>query len=315
MLTHDFPFDPTYGYDFDALRAVGVPDEPHDFETFWSSTYEQTLAVDTEPQLRERDIAIPGQDVFEIEFTGLDGFRVGGWLTKPRGGSATRGVIAGHGYGGRQSPELSLPGPDAIALYVCARGFDRSARKDLPSEAGEHVVHGIASRETYLIRHCVADIWAAASALLALEPHVADRLDYYGSSFGGGLGALAVPWDSRLRRAFLGVPTFGNHPLRLTLPCVGSGHALQEIHPAQPDLEERLLYFDAAIAAGHIRIPTFVHAALFDPAVPPPGQFAVYNALSCERDLFVTSAAHFAYPAQAEDQKRMMNQLDSWFAS
>ena len=54
----------------------------------------------------------------------------------------------------------------------------------------------------------------------------ARRLDYMGISFGGGIGALALPWDERFHRAHLNVPSFGHHPLRLTLPepdTTGSG--------------------------------------------------------------------------------------------
>ncbi|MEZ5576382.1 MAG: hypothetical protein R3F44_12440 [Candidatus Competibacteraceae bacterium] len=36
-----------------------------------------------------------------------------------------------------------------------------------------------------------------------------------------------------------------------------------------------------------------VAAARFDPAVPPPGQFAVYNALAGPKELFVLRAGHF----------------------
>ena len=50
---------------------------------------------------------------------------------------------------------------------------------------------------------------------------------YLGISFGGGIGALALPWDERFHRAHLNVPSFGHHPLRLGMPCVGSGEAVR----------------------------------------------------------------------------------------
>jgi cephalosporin-C deacetylase len=63
-----------------------------------------------------------------------------------------------------------------------------------------------------------------------------------------------------------------------------------------------LQYFDSATAAGHIQIPTLVAAAVFDPAVPPPGQFAVHNCLAGPKDLFARQAAHFDWAGQgAED--------------
>jgi len=69
---------------------------------------------------------------------------------------------------------------------------------------------------------------------------------------------------------------------------------------------ETLAYYDAAIAARHLRIPTLVAAALFDPAVAPPGQFAIHNAIPASlRRLFVLDAGHFDYPGKAAQQQAL----------
>lgn len=122
-------------------------------------------------------------------------------------------------------------------------------------------------------------------------PEAAGRLTYLGTSFGGGIGALALPWDDRFHAAGLTVPTFGNHPLRVTLPCTGSGESVRTRLAEDPSVLDVLAYFDAATAARHIKIPVHVGAALFDPSVPPPGQFAVYNGLAGPRELLVLRAA------------------------
>jgi cephalosporin-C deacetylase len=57
-----------------------------------------------------------------------------------------------------------------------------------------------------------------------------------------------------------------------------------------------LAYFDASVAATHLRIPTFAAPACFDPAVPPPGQFAVTNALAGPKILHVRDTGHFEHP-------------------
>jgi cephalosporin-C deacetylase len=163
------------------------------------------------------------------------------------------------------------------------------------------VIHGITSRETYLIRACVASLWAAASALLALHPRLEGRIGYSGASFGGGLGALAMPWEERFRRGVLVVPTFGHHPLRLRCPCVGSGESVRRWRAAHPDVERVLPFFDAAISARHIAVPTLVAPALFDPAVPPPGQWAVANAIPDAR-IHPLRAGHFTHSGEAADE-------------
>src|SRR5690554_4778785 len=102
---HEFSFDPSYGYDLDALLKVGSPEAPEDFEAFWRETYEATRAVPAKPSMRKIETR-NGYDVYEIEYDGLGGFRVGGWLVVPADGVVRRGVVMGHGYGGRGAPEL-----------------------------------------------------------------------------------------------------------------------------------------------------------------------------------------------------------------
>lgn len=304
--------DPTYGYDLPRLLQVGAPAGPPDFAEFWRRTYDEAMAPPLHLAQRKIPCPEPGIELREVEFDSLDGVRIGAWIALPEDGKFACGVVAGHGYGGRQAAELRPSGPPAVTISPCARGFDRSAHPQIPGVSDEHVLHGIASRETYSHRGSAADVWRAASALLELFPEAARRLHYQGGSFGGGIGALALPWDSRFRRAFLDVPSFGNHPLRLTLPCGGSGEAVRRHHRRHPEVVGALAYFDAATAARFVRIPTFVAAALSDPAVPPPGQFAVYNALAGEKALFVRQTGH---PNTEEDDARLWAQLDGWFAA
>jgi cephalosporin-C deacetylase len=314
VIEHPFDFDPTYGYDEAALLAVPAPPEPGDFESFWRVTFEQARAIPLRMSVTPTSSPQADVEVYHVEYDSLDGVRIGGWLTRPADGQVQRGVVVGHGYGGRDVPDLNLPGPPAATIQFCARGFHRSARADLPNDSSRHVTHGIADRETYIIRGCVADLWLAASALLQWAPETAGRLHFHGGSFGGGLGALALPWDERFTRAHLRVPTFGNQPLRVTLPCNGSGHWVTRYWREHPQVLEVLAYYDAATAARRIRVPTHVVVARFDPAVPPPGQCAVYNALSCPRELQWHAVGHFATPAVAEDDRHTFESLRTFFA-
>ncbi len=300
---HEFSYDPTYGYDLDALLRVAPPtDEPDDFQAFWQDTFDQARAIPPAVTLTEIASPDPRRGLSEIAFDAWGDRRIGGWLIQPIHETPRIGVVMGHGYGGRPSP---LPLPDfqtpATILMLCQRGFHRSTSDDLPNAAARHVLHGIEHRDTYLHRGCATDLWAAASALLEIEPGIANQLTYWGSSFGGGIGAIALPWDQRFRRAFLDVPSFGHHPIRLQLPCAGSGRAVSAYHQRHPQVADVLRYYDAAFGARRITIPTMVAAACFDPCVPPPGQFAVFNALACERELFVRHYAHFELPAPLPD--------------
>ncbi|MFH9240255.1 acetylxylan esterase [Streptomyces anulatus] len=298
-LPHDFPFDPTHGYDLQHLLAVEAPPGPDDFADFWRERHARARRVDPAPRIEGPWTTVDGVRIADISYASVDGVRIGGWLTVPADGGVTQGCVATHGYGGREAPDPRQAPPGTATIWPCLRGLGtRSLLPGVPANSAGHVLHGIDARESYLIGACVADVWCAATALRRLVPEAAGRLTYLGTSFGGGIGALALPWDDRFQAAGLTVPTFGNHPLRVTLPCTGSGESVRSRLAEEPSVLDVLAYFDAATAARHLRIPVHVGAALFDPSVPPPGQFAVHNALAGPRELVVLRAGHFDHPGE-----------------
>ncbi|MER6116856.1 acetylxylan esterase [Streptomyces sp. NPDC001743] len=320
---HGFPFDPAYGRTLDELTAVPAPPAPDDFADFWRARHDAAREVVTDPEVGPVEDERDGVRIHGVTYTSVGGVRLGGWLALPVESAAAEpvrhGFVIGHGYGGRAEPgpDVPLPLPSAAAILPCVRGMgSRGLVAGIPDVSAEHVLHGIASRDSYVIGDCVADLWCAASALQELVPELGGpgRLGYLGESFGGGLGALALPWDDRFGAAQLTVPTFGNHPLRLTLPCAGSGEAVRAYRGTHPEVVDVLRYFDAATAAGFVQLPTLVAAALFDPSVPPPGQFAVHNALAGEKELLVLPAGHFEYEGLAQDVDGLVAARSAFFA-
>lgn len=342
-INHDYPFDPTCGYSLGELLGVGYPPDPPGFVQHWRSSYAAAMAV--QPAAEFRDLGTrAGRRVLGVRFTSVGGVRNGGWLTVPATGPVERGLVIAHGYGGRAAPDLQVPVDRAAILFPVLRGLPAvSLHPDIPSEPGAHVVHGIEDPHRYALGGCAADIWVAASVLLDRFPEAAGHLGYLGVSFGGGVGAMALAFDGRFARGHLEVPSFGHHPLRNTLPAIGSLLAVQallrgvpgsgEIAPdlglapldlpgAEPPrrLDDAapvigcLALHDAATAAAHITIPMHVAAAAFDPAVPPPGQFAVYNAIRSPKRLFELDAGHHPYPGEQDQRRALTAELRDFFA-
>lgn len=312
---HSFPFDPRYGYTPEQLLEVEPPHSFDGFEAFWRESYAQAQTLELGWECRPSATgALEGHDVYDVSFLALGGRRIGGWLTVPRDVEPRCAVVHGHGYGGRAAPELSSLAIPAIRLFYCTRGFNLSAADDLPNVSTKHVVHGIGSRESYILRGCAGDLWAAIGALQAFAPEFSDRLFYTGTSFGGGIGALALPWEERVARVHIGQPTFGNHPFRVSVPCTGSGEAVRRHVQQHPEAMKVLRFFDAAIAAQFFTVPVLVSCSLFDPAVPPPGQLAIYNAIrDVEKALVSQPAGHFEYAEMLAVQETLQRRLAAFF--
>ena len=306
---HPYDFDPTYGLGVDALRAIRPPQAPPNFDDFWRARYAGAIGVNPKPRLIESKSSHPDWNVQDIVYTSTDAFPIGGWLRLPREGVVRRGLVVGHGYGGRDQPDFDIPVKDTAVLFPCFRGLSRSAHPSIPSDSTGHVLTGVDNPQHYILGGCVEDLWLAVSVLTQLYPGLDGRIGYSGISFGGGIGALAIPWDRRIDRGHLVVPTFGNMPLWLTLPTTGSAHSVQDYEKTHGDVLETLSLFDSATAATRIQIPMLVAVARFDPAVPPPCQFSVANALptSNNHETVILDAGHFDYPG-AEAQHALLSE-------
>jgi cephalosporin-C deacetylase len=306
---HPFDFDPTYGLTVEELRAIKPPRAPPAFEEFWRSRYVRALGVDPRPRLSESGATHPNWRVHDITFISTNEFQIGGWLLLPRAGAVRRGLVVGHGYGGREAPDFDIPVTETAVLFPCFRGLSRSRRADISSDPDFHVLTGIDNPQSYILGGCVEDLWLAVSVLTQLYPELDGRTGYSGESFGGGVGALAIPFDKRIDRGHLVVPTFGNMPLWLTLPTVGSGHSVQNYQKTHGDVLNTLSFFDAATAAARIETPMLLAVARFDPAVAPPCQFSVANALptSNHHETVILDAGHFDYPG-AEEQHALLSE-------
>jgi len=310
---HPFAFDPTYGMQLKQLLAIMPPEAPVGFDDFWRKRYSAAIAVDPQPKLRRSKLRHDNWHVFNISYTSTGSFQINGWLLIPRQGQVRRGLVVGHGYGGRDQPDLDLPLEETAVLFPCFRGLSLSVCPQLPSDAAEHVLSGIENRDTYVIGGCVEDLWLAVSTLETLYPWIAGQIGYSGISFGGGIGALATPFDARIDSGHLVVPTFGHRQLWLTLPTVGSAQSVQAYQEKHGSVFETLRFFDAAIAASRIKVPMLVAPALFDPAVAPPCQFAVANALQKFNEIFILDAGHFDYAGMDEQNARLRDKVGRFF--
>ncbi|MFJ6430171.1 acetylxylan esterase [Microbacterium maritypicum] len=296
-MTHNPPEEMTE-YSLGALLTpLESPDEPEDFDDFWQATFQEFGVGPVAWEVALEHPATATHRVTEIRFRSSAGEDATAFVMLPHATTDVHsGLVVGHGYGGRTGPDIERVPAGTAAIFPVAPGTHVGTASRFPASPDEHVLAGIAHRDTYSHRFSAADIWRAATVLLEMAPSAATALDFSGGSFGGGIGALALPWDARFRRAALDVPSFGNHDVRLSRHCTGSGEAVRQHLRHHPEVRPVLDYFDAATAARRLRIPVHVSAAVLDPAVDPRGQFAVYHALSGPKRLGVRAGGHLDGP-------------------
>jgi len=309
---HPYDFDPAHGLEIDGLRAIRPPPASPEFEAFWQERHARALAVDPHPQLKESGSQGDWR-IFDLSFSSTGDFTIGGWLLLPHEGPIRRGLVVGHGYGGREEPDFDIPVRETVLLFPCFRGLSRSRHPPISTEPAWHVLHDIDKPDHYILGGCVEDLWVAVSVLQVLYPGL-EGIGYSGISFGGGIGALAIGFDKRIDRGHLIVPTFGNMPLWLSLPTIGSGHSVQAYQQQHPEVRETLKLFDAATATTRITQPMLMAVARFDPVVAPPCQFSIANAISSKgSETVILDAGHCDYAGSAEQHASLRAKVAKFF--
>ena len=257
------------------LLLLETPEEPEGFVSFWRETYDLALSMKCVWHI-QREIWSPEEGVrtYLIRAKEWDNTEIAMWISRPE--KSLGGLVVGQGYGQPATPGYF---PSMTVCFPCIRGLGQSQCKEIPWEVKQHVLYGIGSKETYILRGAVSDLWTAASVLIDMFPDTAENLCYSGASMGGGMGALMLPWDKRFRAAYLHVPTFGGNPYRLKVPSTGSGEAVRLYVQEHPEAMQVLSWFDAAVSAKYLSIPTVVLPALEDKVVAPEGQFCVANSI------------------------------------
>ena len=288
----------------DEFLRLTAPEEPADFVSFWKETY--ALATAQTPTWHiEREIWSQEEDTrtYLVRAKTWDNCEIAMWISRPE--NSKGGLLIGQGSG---QPATAGYYPSMTVCFPCVRGLGQSQCKDIPWVVKKHVLHGIASKATYILRGVVSDLWTAATVMTEMFPDTAENLCYSGGSMGGGMGALMLPWDKRFRAAYLLVPTFGGNHVRLLVPSTGSGEAVRLYVQEHPEAMDVLAYFDAAISAKYISIPTIVCPALDDKCVAPAGQFCVANSIPEEyRQMYILDQGH---AAGTDRDKELMEKVE-----
>jgi cephalosporin-C deacetylase len=264
---------------------------PADFDSFWAdilaSAAQLPLNASVEPLAERSTEAV---EVFDVRYDSLDGVRIAGWYCLPR--DAPRplpGLLLVPGYISEPTLPKSWAKLGYAALGIGPRGKLRSNARYNPGYPGL-LVDNIVDRHTYAYRGFYVDAARAVDFLLERPEVDATRIGVHGSSQGGALTITT----SALRNDVVACGAAGAPYLcgfmdaaRLThsYPYEEINEYLRLYPERRAVVAETLNYFDGINFAPRIRCPMLVYVGMLDDVCPPETGFALYDALSCPKEM------------------------------
>lgn len=270
---------------------------PEGFDRFWADTRAELAWIPISLEVERSSLrSTPEVDTYEVTFASLGGAHVFAWLCTPTAAGPHPGLVIYPGYSGSPGVPRVWAKAGYVALQLSPRGHHKSDVDFNPGFPGL-MTSGIDEPTAYAYRGLYCDAWRAVDVLLSRPEVDRDRIGVTGGSQGGALSLIAGAGRPEVKAIAADVPFLTSIRDALSL---GNSYPYEEVKDylrLQPMHEERVLatldLIDTINFADQIKAPTLLSIGLRDDICPPQTGYALYNRLSCPKELSVyPEAAH-----------------------
>lgn len=286
---------------------------PEDFAEFWA---EAALEARHAPLDFHRSLSrsydLPGFDIVAISFRSISGETLHGWFAWPEGVRRSPAFLWTPPYG----RESLLPNVYGTRVGYASLSFNFFGHGAFHQEAYTpgrgYFAEGAESPETWIFRRMAQDAMIAVRVLQAqIEVHE-ERIGAMGMSQGGGISIWLGAWSPIVRAVCADMPFLG--AMGSALSRNAYRYPLKELvdfGESIPLGAERLLntlaYYDTVNQAVSCRVPTRVSLGEKDPAARPENVEAIYEALTCEKELVRLDWGHDWHPDMIEGNRAWLD--------
>lgn len=262
---------------FDPLSIQPSENEPSDFDAFWNKQKEALKAIPINPVLRPISDLPNGSKQFILQLDGVDGRKVYGYLSIPKGSGKFPAVLSLPAFGDGTFPSDGLVNGDfsdkgnAISLVINVHNappneIDPNAYKpDIFSDANK-----------IYARYMVLAGLRAIDYLTSL-PDFNGSLGVCGLSQGGGLSIMLAGLDNRVSALMVDNPAFCNHHAWKVGKPAGFPQYLKNAAAQSLDIEavsKAVKYYDAAYFLKRYKKPAMILTGYLDDVTPAESVFS-----------------------------------------
>lgn len=264
---------------------------PGDFDEYWTKTRVELERVPISISVERSTLrSTPLVDTYEVSYSSLSGLRIFGWLCVPHGETNCPGLVIYPGYSGSTAIPRAWAGLGFVTLQISPRGHHKSDSVFNPGFPGL-MTSGIDDPLNYVYRGIYCDAWRAVDVLLSRKEVDGTRIGVTGGSQGGGIALVVAAVRKEVVAVAADVPFLTSIRDAIT---TGNSFPYEEVKdfirvlPAnEPQLLLTLDYIDAINFSDQIQVPTLLSVGLRDDICPPKTAYALYNRLSCPKEIRV----------------------------
>ena len=285
------------GFNVEEIRPAGKL--PENFDRFWREAKAELLRIPIDAQLEEVAVVDPGDaQRFKVGLANVNGSRVYGWLHLPEGDGPFPTVLSIPGSGiGRTGRFAGFTEAGIAVLAIEVHGLEPKKHEIIGAAqwirpADDEINHfvelqkgilagyhsfGIEDPYRYFHRRSLQSAMRALDYLYTRADVDTSQIIVFGGSQGGGLSLLLGAIDKRVNAVVATVPGFCNNASRFS-GTPGRPGEPEDSHMRQ--VNRTMSYFDAALAAELIKVPTMIGVGFIDNTCLPTNVYSAYNNLN-----------------------------------
>ena len=292
----DMPLEKLYEY-------KGVNPKPSDFDMYWERALAEMNAVDPKVELVPALFKAPDYaEVFDLYFTGVGGSRVYARYLRPKGKKNCPAIFCFHGYSGAFYDYSSMLGYVAAGFCMVAldcRGQGGKSEDLTPRKGNTHhgqIIRGLEDEPDKLyFRDMYLDTAQLVKIVCSFDEVDGTRLGCKGGSQGGGLTYACASLVPEMKVACAHFPFLSDYKRVWNMDLDACAYAeLREFfrhtdprHLREEEFFTKLGYIDIQHLAPRIKAKMYMFTGLMDNICPPSTQFAAYNAIKGDKEVFI----------------------------
>ena len=307
----DLSLDKLYHYQ-------GINPKPENFDSYWDSALAEMEEIEPKIELKEAAYYHPAVECFDLWFTGTKQARVYAKYARPKGKTGpSPALLFFHGYAGKSSEWTNIcawASAGFCVAFLDVRGQGGKSQ-DVGGVKGNtlhgHIIRGLDSKspDDLFFRDVFLDTALLAKIVSSFDEVDENRLGAKGGSQGGAL-TLACAALSNIKAAAADYPFLSDYQRVWEMDLALNSYVeLKEyfrhfdpMHKREKEIFTRLGYIDIQHLASRITGKVQMYTGLMDQICPPSSQFACYNKIPTEKEVFIyPDFAHENLPGH-EDQ-------------